>query len=216
MGRDKVVDKAIRPLQAVTSLTPAQVANRRANDLGVLPIGVYKGGAAFIDLDKLANQPLAAVERLYSLDRLDDRDAVQAKIAAGASVGSKAEGQLTVPAGEVWLINRLEAVSPAESGAGVGDIVQVNIRVSSWKYPDARTGTEVNANGRSYWSADRGDASLNTYTIDLPAQGELGEELRLVGGDVLTLAATLTGATAGADLTATLTPYGRKVKKLVE
>jgi len=217
MGRQRVVNKGITPLeiaaQQIVNLTP-QEATRRG--LGFVPIGVYKGQAAFWDLDKLVNQPLALVEGLYSLDRLDDRDIIQATIAAGAAVGSVARARLTVPSGELWIINRLVLVSPAESGAGVGDVVQVNFRIKSWQFPDTRLGTTVDDDGRSYWSADKGDASLNTYTVDLPAQGELGQELRLATGDVITLVATLTGANAGADLTASLTPYGRKVKVLVE
>ena len=215
MGKERLVDKTIQPL-AAGGVTVAQATSRPANQLGVLPIGYYKGAAAFIDLDKLVNQPLALVEGLYSLDRLDDRDAIQAVIAAGAAVGAVARARLTVPGGELWIINRLVLVSPAESGAGVGDIVQVNFRIKSWQSPDTRLGTTVDDDGRSYWSADRGDVSLNTYTVDLPAQGELGQELRLAAGDVITLVATLTGANAGADLTASLTPFGRKVKVLVE
>jgi hypothetical protein len=159
-----------------------------------------------LNLDTL-RQLQALAERLYTIDRLDDRNRVEAVIAAGAAVGSVATKELVVPDGEVWFINRLVLVSPAESGAGVGDIVQVNARISRWPKTDT---TE-----KGYWSAARGTAAQDTYTIDLPAQGELGEELRLEAGDKLTLVATLTGAAAGADLTASLTPYGRRGKKLI-
>jgi len=159
---------------------------------------------------------LVVAESKYALDRIDDRDAVEAEIESGSEVGEQATASIEVPLGEVWFLNRLVLTSPAESGVGVGDIVKVNVRISKWTFPDSRTGTTANEHGRAYWSAAKGTAALDTYTIDLPAQGELGEELRLFSGDKITLEATLTGATAGADLTATLTPYGRKVKRLVE
>ena len=92
----------------------------------------------------------------------------------------------------------------------------VNFRISKWPYPDTRAGVTVDDDGRSYWANAQGTAAEDTYTVDLPAQGDLGEELRLEAGDVITLVATLTGAVAGAALTASLTPFGRKVKKLVE
>lgn len=217
MGKQRVVNKTIEPLQiGLTTLTPATVTGGRApNTLGVIPIGNYKGAAAFIDLDKLVNQPLVLAEKLYALDKLDSRDAIQALVEAASLVGTEVRARLTVPAGEVWFINRLVLVSPAESGVGVGDIVQVNFRIKSWAFPDTRLGTTVDDYGRSYWPANQGTVAVNTYTIDLPAQGELGEELRLGPGDVITLVARLTGAVAGADLTATLTPYGRKGKLLV-
>lgn len=161
-------------------------------------------------------EALVVAESKHALDRIDDRDAVSAKIASGSEVGAQATASIEVPSGEVWFLNRLVLTSPAESSGGHGDIVKVNVRISRWAFPDSRTGTTTNENGRAYWSAAKGSASLDTYTIDLPAQGELGEELRLFGGDKITLEATLTGANAGADLTATLTPYGRKAKRLVE
>jgi len=213
MGRDKIINKSITPQQAVTSMTPDQVT--RAG-LGLVTIGVYKGQAAFFDLDKLVNQPLAAIERLYSTDRLDARDIIEAVIGAGAAIGAEARARLTVPSDEVWFLNRLQLVSPAESGVGVGDIVQVNFRISKWPYADVRGGATIDPDGRSYWAAAQGTAAVDTFTVDLPAQGELGEELRLEGGDVITLVATLTGAVAGAALTSSLTPFGRKVRKLVE
>jgi len=160
-----------------------------------------------LNLDYI-RQMAALAERLHALDRLDDRDKVEATITSGSSVGATATKDLEVPTGEVWFINRLVLVSPAESGVGVGDIVQVNVRVSKWPKTD-----DV---AKSYWSANRGTAAENSYTIDLPAQGELGEELRLEAGDKLTLVAALTGAAAGADLTASLTPYGRKGKKIMD
>jgi len=207
--KKEVVPQEVSPQQA--QYTPLHALGRRE---GIIVLGYHRGALAFIDLDKLVIQPLIAAEKLYALDRIDDRDQISAKIASGAAVGSKASQKITVPSGEVWFLNRIVLTSPAESGAGVGDIVKVNFCVSYWPLR-AEEAVCVEGAGRRYWKDNKGTAALDTYTVDFPAQGELGEELRLVGGDSITLYAELTGATAGADLTATLTPYGRKTKFLV-
>ena len=150
----------------------------------------------------------ALAERLHATDRLDSRNRVQAVIAAGSNVGAVARQAISVPVGEVWFLNRMVLTSPAESGVGVGDIVQVNVKVSLW--PESG-----DADGKSYFPGNQGTAALDTITIDVRDDGELGEELRLPGGSKLTLIATLTGAAAGADLTATLIPYGRKGKAII-
>jgi hypothetical protein len=167
------------------------------------------GSLRLVNLDTLRQLQVLA-ERLHALDRVDSRNAqVTATIAAGSAVGASARGSITVPAGEVWFINRIRHVSPAESGVGVGDIVQTNVRISKWTDPGGDT------DGKAYNAAAIGTAAEDTTDEDLPAQGELGEELRLDPGDVVTLVATLTGAAAGADLTATLTLFGRRGKLLV-
>jgi len=214
MGRRTMVEKIVEPLEVEAQqagYTPLHALYRRE---GFIVLGYYKDALAFLDLDKAVIQPLVAAEKLHATDRIDDRDQISATVKSGAAVGSKASAKLEVPSGEVWFLNRLVLVSPAESGAGVGDIVQVNFCVSAWKLRADETELVEKA-GRKYWKDNKGTAATNTYTVDLPAQGELGEELRLVGGDFITLYAELTGATAGADLTATLTPYGRKGKLLV-
>jgi|Deesub1362B_J571_1020462.scaffolds.fasta_scaffold04305_2 hypothetical protein len=208
MGERRIVDKTIKPLQA-TSLSPDQVTARPANQLGVLPIGVYKGSAAFIDLDKLVNQPLVLAEKAYALDRIDDRDGKQVTLGAGAAVDSSGRERITVPSGEVWFINRIVVSAPAADGGGA--YLSVNIRVSLW--PDVATTPDED--GKAYWSADK--EPLGTpVTLDLPAQGELGEELRLPAGSSITLVATVKGAALAADTTASITLYGRKGKALVE
>jgi hypothetical protein len=217
MGRQKLVDKTVMPQE--TGIMPQQlagftVAEALRQRLGAFVLGGYKGQSAFLDLDKLVNQPLARVEGLYSLDRLDARDIITASIPATAVIGDIITAQLAVPAGELWLVNRVVVVSPAQTGAE-GQIVTVNFRLSAWQIPDTRIGTTVHDNGRSYWPAAQGSVAANTYTVDCPAQGELGEELRLAGGSVITLVATLTAANASAILAATLTPFGRKIRRLV-
>jgi len=208
MGKDRLIDKVILP-QVEAQQMPGLVQAP-----GNYPMGVYKGVSALIDLDKLVNEPLALVEGLYSLDRLDARDIITASIPATGVVNDSVIAQLTVPAGELWLVNRVVVVSPAQTAAE-GQIVTVNFRLSSWQIPDTRVGTTVHDNGRSYWPAAQGTVAVNTYTVDFPAQGELGAELRLKAGDIITLVATLTAANASAILAATLTPFGRKIRRLV-
>ncbi len=205
MGKDRVIDKTITPQQAVTSMTPDQVT--RAG-LGSVAIGVFKGAAAIIDLDKLANQPLAVAEKAYALDRIDARDKVEVTLGAGAAVDSTGRETITVPVGEVWFLNRLVASAPAADGGGA--YLAVNFRVSFW--PD--TATTPDADGKTYWPADK-EPKGTPVTLDLPAQGELGEELRLPAGSVINLVATVKTAALAADTTASLTPYGRKGKALV-
>jgi hypothetical protein len=208
MGEKKVVDKTINPLQ-LTSLTPASVTGGRSvNTLGVIPIGNYKGAAAFIDLDKLVNQPLVLAEKAYALDKLDDRNFVDVVIGAGAAIGSTGRDKITVPAGEVWFLNRLVVNAPAADGGGA--YLSVNFRLSIW--PDMAATPDPD--GKAYWSADK-EPKGTPVTLDLPAQGELGEELKLPAGSSITLVATVKGAALAADTTATLTPYGRKGKALV-
>ena len=214
MSRQRIVDKTVRPEEVTPEqahYTPLHALQRGE---GRLALGFHRGVLAFVDLDRLVVQPLVSAEALYALDKIDDRDRVEVKIAAGAAVGSGASARLEVPPGEVWFLNRIVLTSPPESGLNVGDIVQVNFCISPWTLRRDETPL-VEGAGRKYWVANRGTAASDVYTVDVPAQGELGAELRLVGGDFITLYAELTGAPAGADLVASLTPYGRKGKLLV-
>jgi hypothetical protein len=205
MGRQKVVDKTIQPLQVgLTTLTPAAVTGGRAsNTLGVIPIGNYKGAAAFIDLDKLVNQPLVLAEKAYALDRIDSRNGVQVTVPNGSVIGTVVTGEIEVPAGEVWFLNRLSVTCPAADATGTASF---NILVSIW--PLTAAGTP-----KGYFATNQ-IAMGATTDIDLPAQGELGEELRLVGGSKLVLQLGVTVAFS-ADKVFRLDPYGRKGKALV-
>jgi hypothetical protein len=205
MGRQKVVDKTIEPLQVgLTTLNPAAVTGGRAvNTLGVIPIGNYKGAAAFIDLDKLVNQPLVLAEKAYALDRVDSRNGVQVTVPNGTALAAVVTGQIEVPSGEVWFLNRLSVVCPAADATGTASF---NILVSS--FPKTEAG-----NDKPYLPANV-TAMGATTDYDLPAQGELGEELRLVGGDKLTLQLTVTVAFT-ADKVFRLNIWGRKGKALV-
>ena len=215
-GKRRLVDKTIGPAEIVKALQSGSITIAQAQQMfnGVIPIGDYKGIAVLYDIDLQVIQPLVAAERLYALDRIDARDIATATFPAASVMGTVIRARLgPVPADEVWFLNRLVLVSPAQIGAEA--IIQVNFRVSIWAVPDVRTGLTVDADGRSYWPADQGTLILNTYTVDLPAQGELGEELRLPAGAIITLVATATAAAATTTTAATLTPSGRKGKLLV-
>lgn len=181
------------------------------------PIGIYDGKQQlWVGFPQEALiEALVTAESKHALDRIDERDKVEAKIPDEAEIGAKKAASFEVKAGEVAFINRLVLTSPAQSDAN-GEVVKVNFRISKWNVPDVRGGETVNENGRSYWPEGKGTTAADTYTVDLPAQGELGEELRLVGPAKITLVAELTVANAQADLTASLTPFGRKARRLVE
>ncbi len=217
MGRQKLVDKTIMPQEAgpmpqqLAGMTVAQALQSR---LGLYLLGGYKGQTTFVDFDKLVNEPLALIEGIYSLDKLDARDIITATFPLNSPIGTVVTDQLVVPAGELWLLNRINLLRGL---MGAGEIAQINFRISAWQFADARGGATVNANGRAYLAAtlNATDAVAIDADIDLPAQGELGAELRLKAGDIITLEVTLAGAIAAAARDVTLTPFGRKIRRLV-
>jgi len=113
MHNKKVTDKTVNP-QTLVNITPADVSGAGYSRMGVIPIGYYKGAAAFWDLDKLANQPLVQAEQLHILGILDGReedyDLQTLGITAGEAVGTAHTAALTVPTGEVWYINSVQTV----------------------------------------------------------------------------------------------------------
>lgn len=181
------------------------------------PLGVFSLDTGFwVGLPIEAfTEALIVAESKHAVDRIDERDSVEVTITTASEVGTRRTASFEVRDGEVAFLNRIVLVTPGESGPAVGDIVRINFRISEWEHSDARNGELVNEDGRSYWSESKGTLAVDTYTVQLTAQGEIGEELRLAGPARVTLVAELVGATAGADLTATLTPYGRKAKRLV-
>ncbi len=141
-------------------------------------------------------EALQQAEALHTEDRVDERDKASLTILAGTAVDSVKTATLEVPTGEVWYLNRLNLVTPAG--------VVANVMVS--KFPKTE-GIE-----KAYLAADQAAASDTDY--DLAAAGQLGADLRLVGGDKLTIRAKVTAAPV-ADVAVALTPFGRKARKLV-
>jgi hypothetical protein len=213
----KLVDKTITPLQ-ITSLNPAAVTGgRAANQLGFIPIGNYKGAAAFFDLDKIANQPLIWAEKQWTQDIVDTRNGfVAITVPIGTLVGASVTGNITVPAGEIWYLGTHRLLIHQAAALTAGDLV-VNFLVSS--FPKTIAGTN-----KPYLDAERALAAawgaIAAADVDLTTQFQAGDELgvplRLVGGDILTLVATVATATvATAAITVDLTVYGRVGKSLV-
>jgi len=132
MGRQKLVDKTIVPQE--NSVMPQQlsgltVAQALQNRLALYLLGGYKGQSVFVDLDKLVNQPLVLAEKAYCQDKVDSRNGVKVTVENGAGVGDVVTGEIAVPAGEVWYLNRLSVVCPAADADGSASF---NILVSPW------------------------------------------------------------------------------------
>ena len=168
---------------------PVIVWDHRNNQYGILNQGF------------LAELCLLA-EKAYTIDRLDDRNGVTVTIENGAAINDVVNGTIEVPAGEVWYINRLAVVCPAADGNGSA---KFNIEVSS--FPKADTAN------KDYLSADV-TAMGATTNYDVASVGQLGEELRLAGGDKLVLRLTVTVAFT-VDKDFNLMVYGRIGKRLV-
>ena len=188
-------------------LVPQQYTGQRPPKGWVPPLdavlsllGVYDNVSGFwvgLPLQALTEALLVA-EALQTEDRIDERDKIELTVANGTAQGTVKTKEYEVPAGEVWYLNRLNLVTEAE--------VSGNIRVS--KFP--KSGTV----DKAYLGTDL--AASQNVSYDLADAGELGADLRLVGGDKLTVAATVTavGGTT-ADRKVTLNPYGRKARRLV-
>lgn len=219
MSRDRVVDKAINPLQ-LTNLTPAAVTGgRAANTWGVIPIGAYKGAAAFFDLDKLANQPLVWAEQQHILGILDGReedyDLQTITTILNEAIGTVHTAQLTVPAGVVWFLNAVESVVPASGGANA---YSANWRCSLWTDRAA----VPNANGQAFLAADfnpgvGGGTQWDEFGV-IPILWAVTNKqvlLRLPAGTVLTVTFTNTLAVAAAAVNCIFRVYGYIGKALV-
>jgi len=177
---------------------------------GVIAGGWDKGEWRTLNLDTLV-QLWRLSETIQPAGKLDTRNTITATLAATAVIGDIATAVLTVPAGELWFIQALQVVSPAQTAAQ-GQIVTVNFRISSWPDDDGTS----NAAGKLFWATAKGTVDVDTYWAEFHDIAPLFDvenlrpSLRLVGGDKITLYATLTAVNCTAALAATLTPYGYK------
>lgn len=222
----------LSPLQRVKALTTGLVAIPPLYDGTQLVAGWHEGELRLLNLGTLHElQVLAELQHILGI--LDGRllatativgDMATVTIPAGTVVGAAAGTQrftIPVPADEVWFIQAVELTSPAESAPGAGEIVTCNFRTTVW--PD--TAATPNALGLPYFGGSPLDYvwTINLETIYLefyngaPAWGYkfMQPKLRVPGGDSVTLEAVLTGANAGANLTAIMRLYGFKGKLLV-
>jgi hypothetical protein len=163
-------------------------------------LGVYDNASGYwvgLPLQALVEALLVA-EALHTEDRIDERDKIEVIVANGTAKDTVKTNEFEVPAGEVWYLNRLNLVTEAE--------VSGNIRIS--KFPKTDTVD------KAYLGTDQ--AASQNVNYDLAAAGQLGADLRLIGGDKITVVATVTAAGGTtADRKVTLNPYGRKATRLV-
>jgi hypothetical protein len=167
--------------------------------IGSVVVGGYDprdGSLRALNLGVLI-EALQQAEVLHTEDKLDERNQKKLTIPAGTGSGVTMSAALEVPTGEVWYLNRLALTTPAD--------VTANILVS--KFPRLADGTD-----KPYLPTDL--AAGSTVNYDLAAVGQLGADLRLVGGDKLTIRATTTAGIV-ADVDVVLVPYGRKARKLL-
>lgn len=210
MGRQHLVDKTIRPLTTLTSITPAGVISN-VSQAGVIPIGNYKGVPAFWDLDKAVNQPLVNAEDRYIQSMLDGRlagyDFAAATFLAADAITLQRRARITVPAGQVWYVSAVQIYVPKDTTC----TFDVNWRCSLWTDPatapdaDGQTflaGDGVGTNAINIWDYLLGVAPATTNIgIGVVAGTNLGlaigtpktlaAPLRLKGGDWITLQATV-------------------------
>jgi len=188
-------------------IVPQQYAGQRPPKGWVPPLGqllsllgVYDNVSGYwvgLPLQALTEALLVA-EALHTEDRIDEREKIELTVPNGTAKDTVKTKEYEVPAGEVWYLNRLNLVTEAE--------ISGNIRIS--KFPKSDTVD------KAYLGTDQAAGTNTNY--DLAAAGQLGADVRLVGGDKVTVVATVTavGGTT-ADRKVTLNPYGRKATRLV-
>ena len=188
-------------------IVPQQYAGQRPPKGWVPPLGqdlsllgVYDNESGYwmgLPLQVL-REALLTAESLHTEDRIDERDKIELTVPNATAKDVVKTKEYEVPAGEVWYLNRLNLVTEAE--------VSGNIRIS--RFP--KTGTV----DKTYLGTDLAASQDENY--DLASAGQLGADLRLLGGDKLTVVATVTavGGTT-ADRKVTLNVYGRKARRLV-
>ncbi len=163
-------------------------------------LGVYDNESGFwmgLPLQVL-REALLTAEAIHTEDRIDERDKIEVTMPDASAQDTVKTTEFEVPSGEVWFLNRVNLVTEAE--------VSGNIRIS--KFP------QVSGVDKKYLGTDQAAGADTDY--DLATAGQLGADLRLVGGDKITVVATVTavgGTTAARKVT--LNPYGRKATRLV-
>lgn len=221
MGERKRVNKTVRPLTTLTNLTPAMVTGGMAiNTLGRLPLGYYRGGIAFWDLDLAVNQPNVWAEQQHILGILDGReedyDLQTLAIVAAETIGTNHDASLTVPAGEVWYLNGVRGLVPVTTTCSI----EYNWYCDLW--PDHNEDSPAVAWGQQFFAAAQNNGVGGGFNYDADF-GEIAplfaitdkvRLLRLPGGTVLRVRFTSRGAVAEA-LNCTFQLFGFIGKSLV-
>ena len=221
MGRERLVDKTIRPEDVVRALQAGTVTIAQAQQMfnGILPVGNYRGVAALLDLDLLVKQPLVQAEQLHILGLLDGReedyDLQTVRIPNGAVANASVREQLAVPTNEVWYITAIELITPPDQGGTPA----INWRCSLW----ADRAATPDADGQAFHAANLANSPLGGTWYDefhamapAIAVGNKPVALRLPGGTVITAVATNLTAVATANMDCTLRLHGFIGKLLVD
>jgi hypothetical protein len=188
-------------------IVPQQYAGQRPPKGWVPPLGQFLNLLGVYDNDsgywvglplQVLREALLTAESLHTEDRIDERDKIELIVPNASAQDTVKTKEFEVPAGEVWYLNRLNLVTEAE--------VSGNIRIS--RFP------KVDTVDKKYLGTDL--AASQNVNYDLKAAGQLGADLRLLGGDKLTVVGTVTAAGGTtADRKVTLNIYGRKARRLV-
>jgi len=204
-------------------------------------LGVYDNENGFwvgLPLQALSEQ-LVLAEKQHALDRIDPRNGfVSITVPIGTAVGAQVTGEIEVPEDEIWYLRNHEIRVHQQAALTAGDLI-CNFRVSRFPAADDVAKLFYNTVDRlvatqaqiaagdvfdhdqllvgAYWD---GSAEVKVYrdvVRDFVDPDELGNALRLIGGDKLTLVATgETAAIAGGAVTVDLTVWGLRGKRLVE
>jgi len=191
-----------------------------------------------LPLQALSEQ-LVLAEKQHALDRIDLRNGqVSITVPIGTAVGAQVTGEIEVPEDEIWFLRGHEIRVHQQAALTAGDLI-CNFRVSRFPTTDDVAKLFYNTVDRivatqaqiaagdvfdhdlvltgAYWD---GSAEVKVYRDlirDFADPDELGNALRLIGGDKLTLVTTgETAAIAGGAVTVDLTVWGLRGKRLVE
>jgi len=204
-------------------------------------LGVYDNESGFwvgLPLQVLSEQ-LVLAEKQHALDRIDPRNGqVSITVPIGTAVGASVTGEIEVPEDEIWYLRGHEIRVHQQAALTAGDLI-CNFRVS--RFPttddvaklfystvDRLTATQALIAAGDVYDHDQvlvgaywdGAAEVKVYRDvirDFADPDELGNALRLIGGDKLTLVVTgETVAIAGGAVSVDLTVWGLRGKRLVE
>ena len=204
-------------------------------------LGVYDNENGYwmgLPLQVLSEQ-LVLAEKQHALDRIDPRNGqVSITVPIGTAVGASITGEIEVPEDEIWYLRCHEIRIHQQAALTAGDLI-CNFRVSRfpttddvaklfYSTADRLTATQAQIAAGDVYDHDLvlvgaywdGAAEIKVYRDvirDFADPDELGNALRLIGGDKLTLVATgETAAVAGGAISVDLTVWGLRGKRLVE
>jgi len=204
-------------------------------------LGVFDNESGFwvgLPLQALSEQ-LVLAEKQHALDRVDPRNG-QASITVpiGTAVGASVTGEIEVPEDEIWYLRCHEIHVHQQAALTAGDLI-CNFRVSRFPTTDEVARLYYSTNDRltatqaqiaagdvydhdqvlvgAYWDGTDEVKVYREVIRDFADPDELGNALRLIGGDKLTLVVTgETAAIAGGAVSVDLTVWGLRGKRLVE